>query len=171
MLIQIYNKEHVKTNAYNTTDLKATINLADKDISFTMPLSSINVVENEGYIRTNKDEYVIKTVKPGKKDIAIEAVLNLENLQGKPWEKFSSVEKTIDDCIRLAIAGTGWTVVNSGLTKKRTIKKSGTDALEIIKQALKTYICEVEFDSINKTIHFIEKRGTNKKDGFKSSLR
>ena len=162
MLIQIYNKEHVKTNAYNTTDLKETINLDDKEIIFTMPLNLINEVENEGYIRTNKDEYVIKTVKPSKTYITIEAVLNLENLQGKPLESFSSVEKTIDDCVRLAIAGTGWTVKSSGLTKKRTIKKDGTNALEIIKQALKTYICEVEFDSINKTIHFVEKRGTNK---------
>ena len=162
MLIQIYNKGHVKTNAYNTTDLKETIELADKDIYFTMPLSCIGVAENEGYIRTKQDEYVIKTVKPNKTSITIEAVLNLENLQGKPWENFSSVEQTIDDCVKLAIAGTGWNVIASGLKKKRTIRKSGTDALAIIKQCLKTYICEVEFDTINKTIHFVEKRGSNK---------
>lgn len=127
-------------------------------------------IEDEGYIRTKTDEFVIKSVVRNTDTTSVTALLNTEELEGKEWEVFESVEQTVQDCLALALAGTGWTVGTCEITKKRTIRQTCVSTWDIIQDVRKTYLCELQFDSINKQIHIYEHLGTDRGVYFMDTL-
>ena len=118
---------------------------------------------NECYIRTEEDEYVLKEVSGGKKWRSYVAQLNLEDLQGKSFVAFETVEKTVTDCLSEALAGTGWQVGQCDISKKRTIRKDNVcTVLDIIAQCIKTYKVEVQYHTLEKVIDVVERVGSDK---------
>ena len=138
----------------------------DKTLSFKYPVTGeySRELECECYLRTKKAEFVLKEIEIDENWISCKGNLNLEELEGKAFEKaFEDVEQTAKDCIDKALTGTSWSVGKCNITKKRTIRKEqGCNALEIIQQCAKTYNCEIEFDTINKKVNIYEEIGENK---------
>lgn len=166
-MLHLYDKNHEnKYPLYGYSDyyIDSILKNADKELSFSIPLNyeNIDFLEEEAYIRNKEDEFVIKTLGINDNYVTVKANLNLEELEGKEWESFESVEQSITDCLKLAIAGTGYTIAECSITKKRTIRKSNCSALDIIEQARKTYRVELKYDTINKTISIYEQRGSDK---------
>lgn len=164
MLLQVYNKAHVRIGVVECIELTIESDLSkfDKTLSFSININNADLLELEGYLRTKHDEFVIKEKNYSDGYYNIVAVLNLEELEGKAFEDFDSTEQTIEKCVNTALAGTGWIVNECTVTKKRTVRATFISALDIIKQALKTYLCELQFDTINKKINIYEKIGNDK---------
>lgn len=175
MIIQLFDK-NTKTRIANLTQcnnicLESTLQSGDGTLSFYYPLEQAGRIENESYLRTQEAEYVIKEVLPtsGSAWVQIKADLNTENLVGKPWQDFETIEQTIDAALRTAFAGTGWNVTNHGVTRKRTLRLSGS-AWDVLQQAIKTYRVEVKLDTLAKVVHVYEHMGEDKGVYFMDSL-
>ena len=121
-------------------------------------------IKEEGYIRTDTDEFVIKQVEPSGEWYKCTGTLNVEELEGKQYPQgFETVEKTVDECLTEAIDGTGWKVIRCDVSKKRTIRiEQNCSAWDVAQQAITTYRCEMVFDSLNKGISVYEKYGEDR---------
>lgn len=165
-MIQIYDVNHVRKYLLeNIEDYTIESTLNDKVLSFSVPFSLVekNMIQEEEYIRTHTDEFVIKEIETNRDKLNIKAVLNLELLEGKSIINFNTSEQTAEDTINLAIAGTTWTCkINGNITKKRTVRKSNTSALEVLNDIKKTFILEFQYDTFNKVINVYEKVGSDK---------
>ena len=137
---------------------------ADETLSFFVPVSSkeAEVIEQEGYIQTKDQEYVIKEVNKNNNSFNVVAKLNLEDFEGKPHKSFESRTATIEGAINLAIVGTGWTVAYSNITKKRTVRKVKIDTLELIQHIKKIYNAELVFNALEKKIYIYDHIGSYK---------
>ncbi|MFQ7287630.1 MAG: phage tail protein [Lacrimispora saccharolytica] len=150
---------------YKDYCIESVLDLSNKTLSFSAPWRNLRgAVELEGYIETKTDRYVVKEITKNKSEgtAQIVATLDMESLEGKSFRRFESVEQTIEAALRLAFAGTGWAIGESMVTKKRTIRMSNTSALEVMKQALKTYRAEITVNSKDQVISIYEKIGDDK---------
>ena len=145
----------------------------DKTLSFQYPRSGQQAMhlKNENYIRTQEDEFVLTEISTGKEWRKYTAVLNLEALKGKSFAAFETVEKTVDDCLALAMSGTGWEVGHCGIKKRRTIRKTNVcTVLDIIGQCISTYKCEIVYHSLRRTIDIYESVGRDRGAYFMEAL-
>ena len=172
-MLQLYDLSKVKIKGlrlYKDMNIESVLSSGDKTLSFLYPSRLSKDIKEECYIRTKKDEFVVKEISTNGEWNSIKATLNVEDLEGQAWEHFDTTEKTISQCLTLAVAGTGWTVQVNGVTKRRTIRKTNCSTWDIIQQAKKTYLVEVEFDTINKVVKVAEKLGADKGVYFMDSL-
>jgi len=172
-LLQLYNKNKEKIKGlrnYKDYCIESVLSTGDRTLSFLYPAKLSDGIEEESYIINKTNEFVIKEIQDSGEYKSIKAVLNVENLEGKVWDRFISTEQTISDCLALALAGTGWLVGTCNVDKKRTIVKTYSNTWEIIQEAQKTYRVELEFDTLNKKINVNDRVGTDKGCYFIDSL-
>lgn len=172
-MLQLYDKNHVKIQGltkYKDYNIESTLSSGDKVLSFVYPTLDSDNIQEEGYIRTKTAEFVIKSIEGTADWKTIKASLNVEDLEGKPWDRFDSTEQTITDCLNLALAGTGWIIGICNISKKRTVRKTGCSSWDIVQEAIKTYRVEVDFDTLNKVINIYDKIGSDKGAYFIDSL-
>ena len=137
---------------------------ADKNMSFSY-LARTHDIKNEYYIRTQTDEYVVKTV--NQKDDGtqeITAVLNVEELEGTPVPTFYTKDQSLETAAELILEGTGWTaeIQESLSAKVRTLNMSGTDVYQVLKNLAVAYFCEIWFDTLKKVVHYVEEIGEDR---------
>ncbi|WP_051623565.1 phage tail spike protein [Clostridium hydrogeniformans] len=173
MLI-LFDQNHNKIyglNSYENLEITYEIS-GDSKLDFSIPLylHESSLIKEEGYLQTEEHEYVIKSIKKSTDVMQIQAELNLEDIEGKAIEQFSSKEQTADSCARLAIAGTGWTIGKCTVSKKRTIRKEKTTALEVLRQISKTYRCYVVYNSLDKIIDILDDIGEDRGCYFTTEL-
>lgn len=167
MIAWLYDQNHVligllkdMKGAEITTDLSN----GDKTLSFSIHQKNRCQILPEYYIATETDEYVVKqNDASGSGFRKITAVLNLEELEGKPWEKFLVQEGTAKEIIDYAITGTGWQCVSTvAQAKKRNISMTKSSTLDIIAKVREAFICESWFDTLKKIVYLAEKKGADK---------
>lgn len=172
-MLHLYNLEKVKIKglkAYKDYCIESDLSTGDKTLSFLYPSKLAKDIKEECYIRNKNHEFVVKEIYEQNDWKNIKAILNVEDLEGQPWEHFETIEKTIEECLTLAVAGTGWTVEVNGITKRRTIRKTNCSSWDIIQQVKKTYLVEIEFDTINKKVIVAEKLGRYKGTYFMDTI-
>lgn len=164
-MLKLYDQNHnAVTNISKYRDLKveSDVTTGDKTLSFTLLEKGWNV-QCEYYIDDGKDEYVVKEAPLGTDEFPqIVAVLNLEELEAKPWASFSVKDTTIDAAARQALAGTGWTVGECGVTKKRSAGMLQVTTKDIINNLCTAFMCERVYDTRKKTVSFYEKIGRDR---------
>lgn len=164
-MLQLYDKNKNKIKGltkYKDYCIESVLKTGDKTLSFLYPSKFIDGIVEEGYIRNKTDEFVIKEMVDRGDWTSIKAQMNVEDLEGKALEHFNTTEQTIENCLNLACAGTGWTVQVNNVSKKRTVKKTNCSSWEIIQEAKKIYRVEIEFDTLNKVVKVYEKLGHDK---------
>ncbi|MDU8967558.1 MAG: phage tail spike protein [Clostridium sp.] len=164
-MLQLYDKNKNKLKGltkYKDYCIESVLKTGDKTLSFLYPSKFIDGIVEEGYIRNKTDEFVIKEMVDRGDWTSIKAQMNVEDLEGKAWEHFNTTEQTIENCLNLACAGTGWTVQVNNVSKKRTVKKTNCSSWDLIQEAKKIYRVEIEFDTLNKIIYVKEKQGQDK---------
>lgn len=167
-MLQVFSQTHERLcllQGYKALAVKTKLADGDKELSFQYPRNgaSAGLLENECYIATKEDEFVLKEIGGGKQWRKYTAVLNLEELKGKSFESFETVEKTVKECMTQALLGTGWKIGICNVTKRRTIRKENVcDVLGIISQCISTYKVEVEYHSREKVIDIYERIGSDK---------
>ena len=171
-MLKIYDKNHNPVghiSEYTDLKIESDVTTGDRMLSF-LYLGSLTI-DTEFYVQDQKDEYVIKE-KTCSTDGSIEyvAALNLEELEAKPWNTFSVKDSTIKEAARLALAGTGWTVGESTVTKKRNAGMMRLSSLGVIQKLCTAFMCECVYDTKNKTVSFYEQAGEDKGVYFTHSL-
>ncbi|MBZ6007597.1 phage tail protein [Paraclostridium bifermentans] len=174
-MLNLHNKDKVKVAGlvdYKNLYIEKELASGDKTLVFSYPKTSKFYfdIEEECYIRTKEDEFIVKEKNVHSDYTDFKCLLNLEDLEGKPFERYASEEQTIDKALALALAGTGWIVGECYLKKKRTVRKSNCSSLEIIKEIRKTYRCDLVFNTLTKTIDVYESLGEDKGTYFIDSL-
>lgn len=174
-MLQLYTKEKTKLAGlldYKNLTIEKELASGDKLLAFLYPKNSKFYfdIEEECYIKTKEDEFIVKEKNVQNEYTEFKCTLNLEDLEGKPWERYESVEQTIDKALSLALAGTGWIVGSCSLKKKRTVRISNCSSLEIIREIKKTYRCDLVFNTLTKTIDIYEHLGEDKGTYFIDSL-
>ena len=167
--MQIFNdrKKRIGTlSGFKDRAITTTLDSGDKEMTFAYPASGalVGLLQEEYYIRTKTDEFVIKAVEKGEQFNKYTAVLNVEELEGTAFPYgFESDEQTIRACLEFAFEGTGWHVGTCTVTKKRTIdEQENITAWDALQKCLSTYRCECIIDSINKTVNIYERIGSDK---------
>ena len=171
MLLELYDRNHKKLA--NLTGIKSphiqrTLEYGDETLDFSYPTSGPWLAQllAECYIRTDRQEYVVKAVEKSSTSAwrKVSCALNIEELEGAPFEGFETVEQTVQAAAEFALEGTGWTVeTDADITKKRTIRKEDdTTAWEVVKQIVTTYRLELEIDAVNKRLKFHTRRGRDR---------
>ena len=144
--MDLYNDSHEKVcilSGIKETCITSTLKTGDKEITFEFRKTNryATDIKEEGYIRTDTDEFVIKQVEPSGEWYKCTGTLNVEELEGKQYPQgFETVEKTVDECLTEAIDGTGWKVIRCDVSKKRTIRiEQNCSAWDVAQQAITTY--------------------------------
>ena len=172
-ILQLYDLNKNKIGGlkrYKDYCIESELSSGDKTLSFLYPNDLAEEILEEGYLRNKNDEFVIKEISPQGNWKSIKAKLNVEDIEGKVFEEFNTTNKTITECISLALAGTVWTVGTCNVNRRRTVRKSNSSSWDIIQEARKVYRCELEFDTLNKKVNIYEKRGSDKGVYFIDSL-
>ena len=167
------NKVPVKgPKKYDDLCIESVLELDDRTLSFSAPYRNIrNAVVNEGYIETRTDRYVVKEIEKNTEGTTkVVAQLDLESLEGKVFREFRSEEQTIKSALQLAFAGTGWAIGVCEVNKKRTLSMSNVSALDVLKQALKTYRAEIKVNSKFQIISIYNAIGSDKGSYFANQL-
>jgi len=171
LLLELYDRNHKKLA--NLTGIKSphiqrTLEYGDETLDFSYPTSGPWLAQllAECYIRTDRQEYVVKAVEKSSASAwrKVSCALNIEELEGAPFEDFETVEQTVQAAAEFALEGTGWTVeTDADITKKRTIRKEDdTTVWEVVKQIVTTYRVELEIDAVNKRLKFHTRRGQDR---------
>ena len=167
--MQIFNdkKERIGTlQRFTNRSITTTLSSGDKELSFEYPAhgNMVDKLQTEYYIRTETDEYVLKSIEEGETLNKYLAVLNVEELEGTVFPTgFESVEQTIRACLEFAFEDAGWNVGTCDITKKRTVRiDDHTTAWEVLQQALSTYRCECIINSLTKRVDIYEQVGSDK---------
>lgn len=175
-MIQVFSQTHERLcllTGYRSLKIRQKLADGDKQLSFRYPRSGSGAqyLKNENYIQTQEDEFVLKEIGAGKEWRTYTAALNLEDLKGKSFEAFETVEKTVAECMAAALEGTGWSVGHCDVKKRRTIRKDNVcTALEIISQCISTYKCEVVYNSKVRTIDIYGQIGSDRGVYFMEAL-
>lgn len=174
-MLNLSGKDKIKIAGlvdYKNLYIEKELASGDKTLAFLYPKTSkfYSDIEEECYITTKEDEFIVKEKNIQNDYTEFKCILNLEDLEGKPWERYASEEQTIDKALALALAGTGWIVGNCSLKKKRTVRATNVSSLDIIQQIRKTYRCDLVFNTLTKTIDVHEQLGEDKGTYFIDSL-
>lgn len=149
---------------YKNLSIESVLSTGDSTLSFLYSVSGIwnDQLIEEGYIRNKTNEYVIKSRRVVDDEIEITCVLNLEDLEGNPFDRYTCETETITNALNLALVGSGWTTEPSTLTKKRTVRKTCCSTYDIIQEIKKIYRVDLRFDTLKKRIYVYEKLGDDK---------
>ncbi|OSB07979.1 hypothetical protein B2H97_16045 [Paraclostridium bifermentans] len=171
-LRDIHKKKIAGLTEYKNLYIESELQSGDKTLCFSYPKKAkyhSDIVE-ECYLDTKENEYIVKEKNVGSEYTSFKCILNLEDLEGQPFERYASEEQTIDKALSLALAGTGWIVGMCNLKKRRTVRISNCSSLDIIKEIKKIYRCDLVFNTLTKTIDVYEKLGEDKGAYFIDSL-
>ena len=157
---------------YENLCIESVLDSGDKTLSFYYPKKGkyYDEIVEEAYIRTKKDEFVVKAREIDDDYSKFECSLNLEELEGNIFDRFESIEQTITLALNLAIAGTWWTVKDNTLKKRRTVRCTNKSSLEIVREIKKVYRVDIVFNTLRKQIEVYEHLGEDKGTYFIDSL-
>ncbi|WP_283728079.1 phage tail spike protein [Clostridium perfringens] len=157
---------------YENLCIESVLESGDKTLSFYYPKKGkyYDEIVEEAYIRTKKDEFVVKARELDEDYTKFECSLNLEELEGNIFDRFESVEQTITSALNLAVVGTGWTVKDNTLKKRRTVRCTNKSSLEIVREIKNVYRVDIVFNTLGKQIEVYEHLGEDKGTYFIDSL-
>jgi phage minor structural protein len=174
MLI-LYDKDHNKiaglTN-YKEYNLEREINSEDT-LSFQYPSNDFDnrLLEQECYIRTKENEYIIKEVNYEDDDwVSYVCKINIEDIKGQNVDHFEVDSESCTDAVNLALSGTGWTVGACDVSRIRPVSKSKCTAYDVLQEIQSAYDCEISYDSINKKAYIYNEMGNDRGAYFAEQL-
>ena len=154
------------------TRIDKKVSMDDKTFQFECPVEDLasNYIELEGYIDADGDRYVIKEITSVTEGLAhVFCNLAVDDLKGKKYPFFETVEQTLYNAMDSVLDGTDWEYVTTGYSypnKKRTLRMNDCSVYDLIKQATSTYLCECRFDTINKVVYLVDTLGEVRDETF-----
>ena len=173
-MLKIYDKNHKQLGMltkYADPKVEAALSSADKTLTFTVKDPDELPIQNEYYVRTRTDEYVVKkTSHKSWSDLQVTCLLNLEELQGNPFLSFSVKEMGLREAAELALDGTGWSVGECDVEKIRSAGMVNCNSIEVIDNLCAVWMCDHSYDTIHKKVNFYKKMGARRGAYFMEGL-
>ena len=174
-MLRVLSKAKVDRGLFtNYADLciEQKLDMDDKTLTFTAKISDIKgIIELEGYIQTDSDEFVIREInKETSGKATIVAQMNVENLEGKIFRTYRIKNATAHDAVTLALAGTGWKVGLYNTDKSRTLRLTRMSSYEILKEIAGLWRVEYVFHSLEKKIDIYDEVGRDRGSYFSDEL-
>lgn len=117
------------------------------------------------------NEYLIKEVTESFNEVSVVAITNIEDLLGRAFKNFETLEQTLHNTMSVILNNTGYSFeIHFESTKRRTLKKWITNSYELLKDAQKVFRFEYHIDANNKVIHLYDTMGEDKGSFFMSKL-
>ena len=166
-MLVLYDVNHNKIAPLpNAQNAKLERELSGEEVlSFSYPQtdSRYALIQEECYVRTDTNEYVVKEINEGG-DYWTEFVckINVEELKGSVFDSFEAIQQDAISAVNLALAGTGWSIGSCDVSKVRTLKKSHTNCLDILLEVQTAFSCEMSFDAVHKKVYIYQAMGTDK---------
>lgn len=166
MKLTLYDNNHNLIDnlvRYSDLSIESVLSTPDKILSFYYPKNLAGIIDYEGYIQTDTDEFVIKSKRDSKEGVLVQAYLNIDELESNVFESFNNGAISLYSCLSLALANSGWAIGEYPQTDNKTMELTDvTNAWEIIKKCITTYGVEFKIDSLNKVVNAYTKLGTDK---------
>ena len=174
MLLKLYDLNHkaiAGLQGLKDAKVESELSTGEKKLSFSWHQSKIEI-PHEYYIRTDKDEFVVKENSQGADGWRnIVAELNTEGLEGRIWKEFIAENCTAKEMADYALTGTGWTCVSDiPGSRVRSIRMIKATSYTIIRKLLEAFTCEVKFDTIGKVVYLLDKVGEDRGSYFIKGL-
>lgn len=155
---------------YKDLEIESELSTGDKTLSFTYLARKPKDIQNEYYIETQNDRYVVKETGLSTDGFPqFQCQLDLEDLERDVFEVFSASERSLTDAAELALEGTGWTV-DTDIVKKRSVATMKATPLTVLGKIRDAWMCEMQFDTKKKTVRFREQIGKDKGVFFTTDL-
>lgn len=167
MLLELYDMNHKRiAGLKNHKDamVESELSTGDKTLSFLWHSSNIQKIPHEYYIRTDKDEFVVKeNAKNSDHYRKITAKLNIEEIEGRAWQEFIIEGVTAQEAADYALTDTGWTCVSSvPADRVRNISLKKVTSYQVMEKILDAFTCEVSYDTFHKVVYLKEQVGADK---------
>lgn len=166
MTLELYDLSHTRVTVLkNHKDASVESELSgDKTLSFSWHQKNKQAIPHEYYVRTDKDEFVVKeNSKSSNGYRKIVAKLNLETIEGRTWREFIVKNCTAEEAVNYALTDTGWTCSCTIPTDRlRNISMTKVNSYEVLEKIQEAFICEMEFDTFNKVVKVCEQVGSDK---------
>lgn len=147
---------------YKDLEIESELSTGDKTLSFSYLEQKMKDIQNEYYIETQTDRYVVKETGVSTDGfLQFQCQLDLEDLERDVFEIFSASQHSLTDAANMALAGTGWTV-DTDIVKKRSVATMKATPLEVLGKIRDAWMCEMQFDTKEKTVRFREQIGEDK---------
>lgn len=141
--------------------IESELESGDGTLSLSVP-DNTYLLECEGYLRTEGQEYVIKEISPARTGFRdVTAILNFEDLEGKLYRTYEK-KATAAEHLTDAVKDTGWSVRCADGGISLTISAEKTNAKKIIEQACEIFGLEVRYDTVNKILYAAQEIGSDK---------
>ena len=162
-MFKLYDKNKTflrMVGGYKDMCIESELSNGDKTLTFTTHGKQTEI-QNEYYIETDDDWFVVKEVKPTDSGAEYVAKLNLEELEANMIPSFSARNVTAAQAAQAAVQGTGWTV-QSSLTKIRSVQQFKKTPYDLLMKIRDAFMCEIWFDTKSQIIHLEEQIGEDK---------
>lgn len=175
MILKLYDLEHTLIGGlknYKDAKVESELSTGDKTLSFSWHQKNKQKIPHEYYVRTDKDEFVVKENSKGSNGYRnIVARLNLEDLEGRPWEDYVVEECTAQFAADYALTDTGWSCISSVPENRvRNISLKKVSTYQVLEKILEAFTCEVEYDTFQKMVYLKERVGEDKGMYFASGI-
>lgn len=157
---------------YKDLSVESDLSTGDKLLSFTYCDRKPKNISSEYYIETEDDRFVVKETgisSDGYPEYTCK--LDLEDLEAFMHSSFVAEKRSLTDAAKLALAGTGWTVsTDIPEDKIRSAAACKATPYTVLGKIRDAWMCEMQFDTKNKTVCFREKLGESKGVYFTAGL-
>ena len=157
---------------YKDVCIESDLSTGDKALSFTYCARKAKNIQNEYYVETKDDRYVVKETGISSDGFPeYQCKLDLEDLESYMHGNFISQGNSLLDAARLAVAGTGWRVQsNIAADKVRNVGVLKATPYTVLGKIRDAWMCEMQFDTKNKIVYFSERFGEDRGVYFVSGL-
>lgn len=167
MLLELYDLNHTRIAGlknHKDATVESELSTGDKTLSFLWHTSNQEEIPEEFYIRTDKDEFVVKENAKGSKGYRkITAKLNLEDIEGRAWREFIIQDVTAKEAADYALTDTGWSCVSTVPTdRRRNISMKKVSSYQVLEKIMEAFTCEAEYDTCRKIVYLKERIGEDK---------
>ena len=166
MTLELYDLSHTRVTVLkNHKDASVESELSgDKTLSFLWHQKNKQSIPHEYYLRTDKDEFVVKeNSKSSNGYRKIVAKLNLETIEGRTWREFIVKSCTAEEAVNYALTDTGWTCKCTVPAERvRNISMTKVNSYEVLEKVQEAFTCEMKFDTFNKVVNVYEQVGNDK---------
>ena len=136
-------------------------------LSFSYPVADIksSLIQEEGYVRTSENEYVIKEINEDEDYLQVKCILNLEDFNTMYPATLNFTGQTILQAFNWLCTNTtgSWTVAYCDVTDVISLDPlTNPKYSNIINTLRDMYDFEIRFDSINKKIYIYQQMGSDK---------
>ncbi len=175
MILKLYDLNHTLIGGlknHKDAKVESELSTGDKTLSFSWHRRNERQIPHEYYLRTDKDEFVVKENSKGSNGYRnIVAKLNLEDIEGRVWDDYVVKECTAQYAADYALTGTGWTCVSTVPGDRlRSISLKRVNAYQVMEKILEAFTCEVEYDTFSKVVYLKERVGKDKGVYFASGV-